>query len=47
MDRVQYSKTQKWFNQLHWNFNSFYSRLVTPLDLLKRKGMMYQSGGEM
>jgi hypothetical protein len=38
-------KPKKWFNRLRLNFNSFYSRLVTPIDVLKRKEMMYQSGG--
>ncbi len=38
-------KPKKWFNQLHLNFNSFYSRLVTPIDIFKRKGFMYQSAG--
>ncbi len=38
-------KPKKWFNNLRLNFNSFYSRLVTPIDVLKRKEMMYQSGG--
>jgi len=38
-------KPKKWFNNLRLNFNSFYSRLVTPIDLLKRKEMMYQNGG--
>jgi Domain of unknown function (DUF5916) len=38
-------KPKKWFNRLRLNFNSYYSRLVTPIDLLKRKEMMYQNGG--
>ncbi|MFN8250434.1 MAG: DUF5916 domain-containing protein [Ferruginibacter sp.] len=38
-------KPKKWFNQLRLNFNSWYSRLVTPIDYLKRKEMMYQNGG--
>jgi hypothetical protein len=38
-------KPKKFFTQLHLNFNSFYSRLVTPIDLLQRKNMMYQSAG--
>jgi hypothetical protein len=38
-------KPKKWFNRLRLNFNTFYSRLVTPIDLLKRKEMMYQNGG--
>lgn len=36
-------KPKKWFNNLRLNFNSFYSRLVTPIDKLKRKEMMYQA----
>lgn len=36
-------KPKKWFNQLRANLNTFYSRLVTPMDLLKRKEMMYQT----
>jgi len=36
-------KPKRFFNQLHYNFNSFFSRLVTPLDLLQRKNMMYQT----
>jgi Domain of unknown function (DUF5916) len=38
-------KPKRIFTQLRLNFNTFYSRLVTPIDLLKRKEMMYQSGG--
>ncbi len=38
-------KPKKVFNQLRVNFNSWYSRLVTPIDYLKRKEMMYQNGG--
>jgi hypothetical protein len=38
-------KPKKTFNQLRLNFNSWYSRLVTPIDILKRKEMMYQNGG--
>jgi hypothetical protein len=38
-------KPKKWFNRLRLNFNARYSRLVTPIDLLKRKAMMYQDGG--
>jgi len=36
-------KPKRFFNQLHINFNSFYSRLVSPIDLLSRKNMMYQN----
>jgi Domain of unknown function (DUF5916) len=38
-------KAKKFFNQFRVNFNSFYSRLVTPIDVLKRKDLMYQSAG--
>ncbi len=38
-------KPRKWFNRLRLNFNTFYSRLVTPLDVLDRKEMIYQNGG--
>jgi hypothetical protein len=38
-------KPKKWFNRLRLNFNNWYSRLVTPIDVLKRKEMMYQNGG--
>ncbi len=36
---------KKFFNNFRLNFNTFYSRLVTPIDVLKRKEMMYQNGG--
>ena len=38
-------KPKRIFTQLRMNVNTFYSRLVTPIDILKRKEMMYQSGG--
>ncbi len=38
-------KPKRFFTQLHLNFNSFYSRLVTPIDMLQRKTMMYQNAG--
>ncbi|MGC4100601.1 DUF5916 domain-containing protein [Ferruginibacter sp.] len=38
-----WTKPKGIYNRMYLNFNSFYSRLVTPLDLLKRKNMMYQS----
>ncbi|MFZ1785587.1 MAG: DUF5916 domain-containing protein [Ferruginibacter sp.] len=34
-----------WFNQIRINANFWYSRLVTPIDVLKRKEMMYQGAG--
>lgn len=38
-------KAKKFFNQFRLNLNNWYSRLVTPIDLLKRPKLMYQSGG--
>lgn len=35
-------KPRAWYNQIRLNFNAWYSRLVSPLDVLKRKEMMYQ-----
>jgi hypothetical protein len=34
---------KKYFSNLHLNFNFNYTRLVSPIDLLKRRQMMYQS----
>lgn len=41
----KWPKAKKFFNQFRVNFNSFYSRLVTPIDVLKRSNLMYQSAG--
>ncbi len=41
----KWPKAKKFFNQFRVNFNNFYSRLVTPIDILKRKNLMYQGGG--
>ena len=41
----KWTEPKKFFNNFRMNFNTFYSRLVTPIDLLKRKEMMYQNGG--
>ncbi len=41
----KWPKAKRFFNQFRLNFNNFYSRLVTPIDILKRKNLMYQSGG--
>ena len=41
----KWPKAKKFFNQFRINFNNFYSRLFTPIDILKRKNLMYQSGG--
>lgn len=38
-------KPTKWYNQFRFNGNFFYSRLVTPMDILKRPEMMYQFSG--
>ena len=38
-----WTKPSKWYNQFRLNSNIFYSRLVSPVDLLKRKEMMYQN----
>ena len=40
-----WTKSTKWYNQLRINGNFWYSRLVTPLDKLKRKEYMYQNAG--
>lgn len=38
-------KAKKFFNQFRVNFNHWYSRLVTPIDILKRDKLMYQGAG--
>lgn len=40
-----WTKPIGWFNQMSINTNFFYSRLVTPIDILRRKEMMYQNAG--
>ncbi|HQW84851.1 MAG TPA: DUF5916 domain-containing protein, partial [Ferruginibacter sp.] len=40
-----WTKPIGWFNQMRMNINFFYSRLVTPIDILQRKEMMYQNAG--
>lgn len=40
-----WTKPTHWYNQLRANTNFFYSRLVTPLDALKRKSLMFQNAG--
>lgn len=40
-----WTKPTKWYNQLSLNFNGWYSRLVSPIDILKRKEMMFQGMG--
>ncbi len=38
-----WTKPIGWFNQLRINTNIWYSRLVSPIDQLRRKEMMYQN----
>ncbi len=38
-----WNKPGKWYNSLNLNFNGYYSRLVTPIDLLGRKALMFQA----
>lgn len=38
-------KEQQWFAQMRLNYNVWHSRLVTPMDALKRKDMMFQNAG--
>lgn len=38
-------KPKGWYNSLNMNINGWYSRLVTPIDNLKRTEMMYQGAG--
>ncbi len=40
-----WTKPIGWFNQMRINANFWYSRLVSPIDNLKRKEMMYQGAG--
>jgi hypothetical protein len=44
---MQYNwrKPRSWYNQMRINFNAWYGRLVSPIDVLKRKEMMYQNTG--
>ena len=39
-----WNKPKGWYNSINMNVNGSYSRLVTPIDFLKRKDMMYQTG---
>ncbi len=41
----RWTEPKKFFNNFRMNFNTFFSRLVTPIDILNRKEMMYQNGG--
>jgi Domain of unknown function (DUF5916) len=38
-------KPKGWYNQIRINTNFYYSRLVSPIDVLRRKEMMYQNAG--
>ncbi len=40
-----WNKPGKWYNSLNVNTNFYYSRLVTAIDLLGRKELMYQNFG--
>ena len=40
-----WTKPTGWFNQIRINTNFWYSRLVTPIDILRRKELMYQGAG--
>ncbi len=40
-----WTKPKGWYNQLRINTNFWYSRLVSPIDILRRKEMMYQNAG--
>lgn len=40
-----WTKPIGWFNQMRVNTNFWYSRLVSPIDILRRKEMMYQGAG--
>ena len=40
-----WNKPHGWYNNLRVNANIYYSRLVSPIDNLRRKEMMYQNAG--
>ena len=44
---MQYNwrKPKGWYNQMRINLNAWYGRLVSPIDDLRRKEMMYQNAG--
>jgi len=44
---MQYNwrKPKGWYNQMRINLNAWYGRLVSPIDNLRRKSMMYQNFG--
>ena len=39
-----WNKPKGWYNSINMNVNGSYSRLVSPIDILKRKELMYQTG---
>ena len=40
-----WNKPKGWYNQIRINVNGWYSRLVSPIDVLRRKEMMFQNAG--
>jgi len=40
-----WTEPKRWYNQIRINTNLWYNRLVTPIDVLKRKELMYQNLG--
>lgn len=40
-----WNKPKYWYNRMRINFNSWYGRLVSPIDNLKRKALMFQNMG--
>jgi len=40
-----WTKPKGWYNQIRINANGWYSRLVSPIDVLRRKEMMFQGAG--
>ena len=38
-----WNKPKAWYNNMHLNFNFNYGRLVSPIDVLKRRELMYQN----
>ncbi len=41
--RYNWNKPKGWYNSINMRVNGGYSRLVTPIDFLKRKELMYQT----
>ena len=40
-----WNKPKGWYNQMRINVNGWYSRLDSPIDILRRKEMMFQDAG--